>query len=386
MLIVAWMGCSFLTGSEEVQVKAPVPVPKVEEAYVHASLLKLRNHPQPDAGSWSPLGINTRLRVVGREGDWVRVISADGRTGWVSAQYLGAERLTIDDVRGQIANATDDDERLVWWQRAAALAPSDKEVMTGLAGAYRAVGQVADAEKVEAVRDEEVNRFDAWFPSDRAEVDAITKELASVSSAEQLVALWGRARNVTSAMGEPLAAAWDGERFAGGDPRMMLSERMAWANLEMVAEGTVPVLELADEPWVLAARRTPEPEDDAFFQLVSTAYEELGGRGWATWNRRTWDYGGCSPFGDGNALHLKVLEQTDALTGWAPGAEAVARIRSDALADIVKADADEFPFCSETPTAGLVAEATAILEKVKLTDEERAKVQARLDSRFGRSS
>lgn len=393
MLTVALAGCSFLTSMSE-QEPVPEPVvaaPKVEEVYVHASLLKLRNHPQPDAGSWSPLGINTRLRVVGRNGDWVRVISADGRTGWVSAEYLGAERLTVDDVKGHLASATDNDERVVWWQRAAALSPSDKEVMTGLANAYRAAGEVAAAEKVEAVRDEEVNRFDAWFPSDRSEVDAITRDLGQTSSAEQLIRLWTRARTVTAAMGEPLGAAFDPEQqtFAGGNPAVMLSERMPWAELQLYAEGTVPALELATEPWTTAALRTPEPEDDAFLRLVVAAYDNVSGRGWATWEERTWDYGGCSPFGDGGELHLKVLQQTDALTGWAPGADAVTEIRNDVLADVVKAEPDEFPYCreagGETPTEGLLAEAKAILEQVKLTDEERAKVQARIDTKFGRS-
>lgn len=398
MLICALLGCSFLpTMSEEEEEEAPAPVPaaapKVDQVYVHASLLKLRNHPKPDAGSWSPLGINTRLRVVGRNGDWVRVLSADGRTGWVSAEYLGTERLTPDDVRSRIASAKDDDERLVWWQRAAALRPSDKEVMTGLAAAYRAVGQIADAEKVEGLRDEEVERFDAWFPSDRTEVDAITSELPNVSSAEALLSLWTRARNVTAAMGEPLGAAYVSEtggegKFEGGNPEMMLSDRMPWAKLAMYAEGTVPALELAPAPWTTAARRTLEPEDDAFFRLVSTAYENVSARGWTAWEHRTWDYGGCSPFGDGGELHRKVLEQTDALAGWAPAAEPVTELRNDVLADIVKAEPDEFPYCTEagkpTPTEGLVAEAQAILENVKLTDEEKAMVQARIDAKFGR--
>jgi hypothetical protein len=301
----------------------------------------------------------------------------------------GAEPLTVDEAKGEIERATDDDQRLVWWQRAAALSPSDKEIMTGLAGAYRAVGQIADAERVEAVRDEELNRFDAMFPSDRAEVDAITKELPTVSSAEQLVALWNRARAVTLSMGEPLGAAFDGTSFAGGNPEMMLSERVPWATLQMYAEGTVPGLELTAEPWTTAARRTPEPEDDAFFGLVMLAYGTVSADGWKEWENRNWDYGGCSTFGDGRDLHLRVLEQTDALGSWAPVAEPVATIRASALRDLTKTDPGEFPFCqgsaeTPTPTEGLLAEAGKILERVKLGDEERAQVQARVDARFDR--
>jgi hypothetical protein len=94
MLITALVGCSFLSSmsEEEPDEKPAVAAPKADEVYVRASLLKLRNHPQQDAGAWSPLGINTRLRVVGREGDWVRVMSPDGRTGWVKAQYPAPSR------------------------------------------------------------------------------------------------------------------------------------------------------------------------------------------------------------------------------------------------------------------------------------------------------
>jgi len=44
------------------------------------------------------------------------------------------------------------------------------------------------------------------------------------------------------------------------------------------------------------------------FQLEAE-HGNASGRGWASWQQREWDYGGCSPFGNGENLHQKFGQQ-----------------------------------------------------------------------------
>lgn len=68
-------------------------------------------------------------------------------------------------------------------------------------------------------------------------------------------------------------------------------------------------------------------------------------------------------------------------------AAVVAEIRQGVLLDIKKPVPDEFPHCvrigEPTPVEGLLAEANAILAEVALTEDERRRIQGRVDSRFG---
>src|SRR5262245_11830682 len=100
--------CGLLSSSDPEVPPQPVPAPEptFEYTYVHASMLRLRENPSPDA-AWSPLAIGTRARVLGREGEWVRIIAPDGRTGYVRADFVGQMPLTIGEVRSQIARAAD---------------------------------------------------------------------------------------------------------------------------------------------------------------------------------------------------------------------------------------------------------------------------------------
>ncbi|MEQ1507883.1 MAG: SH3 domain-containing protein, partial [Myxococcota bacterium] len=366
MALVVW----FAACNQAPEPPAPAPVeaapdrPQVEHTWVQASLLRLHVAPQLDA-AWAPLAINTRVRVLERQGEWVRIISPDGRSGWVHEQYVATAPLTLDTVRQQVAAATDVGDRLTWLQRGAALAPTDPEFLGPLVAAYREAGQTAEADQIAAVLStDEAERFDRWFAGQKDEVAAITAALPTVPDAEALIALWRRARDVTASMGEPLASLYDGHGgFAEGDPGPMLAERMPWATLALYAEGTVPELELADGPWTDAAARTPEAWDDAFLGLVTTAYDNASARGWTAWQRRSWDYGGCSPFGTGEGLHRDLLLRTDALATVPPVAPFVASIRAGVLADIEKPTSDEFPYCrtpgDPTPTDGLLSEAQA---------------------------
>ncbi|MEQ1571625.1 MAG: hypothetical protein ABMA64_38710, partial [Myxococcota bacterium] len=211
------------------------------------------------------------------------------------------------------------------------------------------------------------------------------------TAADAVLARWGEARELTAAMGEPLAAGYDEveHRFIDGDPTTMLAERMPWATVRLYADGAVPALELAPAAWTGAAANTPEAWDDAFFALVTAAYDTASARGWAAWQRRTWDFGGCSPFGGGERLHVGLLLRTDALLAVPAVAPVVAGVRAGVLADVVDKPADDpFPYCSApgqpTPIEGLLTEAQAILGEVALTPDERARVEGRIAASFGR--
>ncbi|MEZ4238671.1 MAG: SH3 domain-containing protein [Myxococcota bacterium] len=391
-LLLLATGCGLW--SREPTTTAPEPAPAVpstaepELRYVRASMLRLRQRPEPEA-AWSALAINTRVRVVGREGEWVRIVAPDGRTGFVHRDFLGDTPLSLADIDGELGRAADPASRVTWAERAAALAPTDPERLGGLVEAYRAADRPDDAARVEGIlRTGEADRFDRWFGAEAAQADEIGAALATVDHAEPLVALWERARVVTLAMSEPLAALFDpGQGFAEGDPRAMLAERMPWAQIAVYAGGTQPALELAPEPWLTAAARTPEAWDDALFELVTAAYETASARGWARWQQQNWDYGGCSTFGSGDDLHLQLLLRTDALAKVPPAAPAAAQIREAVLADILKPVPDAFPYClavdQPTPLDGLLREAQAILDQVALTEGERAALEARIAARFG---
>lgn len=382
------LGCGLLSREDPATAPPPDPAPAARSddlRFVRASMLKLREAPTPDA-AWSPLAINTRVRVVARDGEWARIIAPDGRSGFVHRDFLGEAPLTMADVEGEIERATSPGDRVTWSERAAALAPTDPAALKGLVEAYRGAEREQDAARIEEILEAgEADRFERWFPAHQDEVRAITERLAAVTDGGALIDLWQRARELTLAMGEPLASLYEPEQgFVEGDPRTMLAERMPWAQLALYAGGTQPALELAPDPWRVAAGRTEPAWDDAFFDLVTTAYENASARGWARWQRQNWDYGGCSTFGNGDDLHLDLLKRTDALAAVTPVAAPVGQIRGAVLADIVKPAPDELPYCESTPTEGLIREAEVILAEVRLTDEERQRIEARVASRFGR--
>lgn len=391
-VVVLALGCSFpsTTPRETQVVRPPTEAGEVELVFVHASLLRLREHPRPDS-AFSTLAINTRVRVLERKDDWVRILAPDGRSGWVHRDFIGGAPLTPEVVEQKLAAASTPEDRVLWSERASALRPGDSGLVLRLIGAYRDAGKVEEATALEAtLHRDESSRFDRMFPVHAPQVAQVSEEIARAGTAGALITAWQHARDLSAAMGEPLAAGFDPRThtFLDGDPTAMFVERMPWATLALYAEGTVPALELAPRVWLDAAARTPEPWDDGFFSLVTTAYENASARGWTAWQRRSWDYGGCSPFGSGEMLHLALLKQTDTLAGIPPIAEMVGFIRSTVLKDIEKPAPDEFPYCDNagrpTPIEGLLTEARTILAEVKLAPEERSMIESRAAAQFGR--
>ena len=146
-------------------------------------------------------------------------------------------------------------------------------------------------------------------------------------------------------------------------------------------------LELNPQPWQAAAKRTPEAWDDAFFSMVLLAYDNVSARGWSNWQQRNWDYGGCSPFGNGEDLHLRILLAAGPLRKQNGIDGAATAIWNDTLRDILQPDgAGEFPYCEGqggmTSQAKLKAEADKILAQAPLSDAERELVMARITAGF----
>jgi hypothetical protein len=401
-----WTGCSGTTESTDEGASTgenpalPGPTPdefaaalvKVEKAFVHGSLLRLRPEPRSDTATYESLAINTPLRVTGRSGNWVAVSGPDGRAGWVHKDFIGPQRLTPDGLQAEIAAASDDATRLALWQRAAALQPQHAETMRGLAEAYRAVGRIEEADRVAATGVAATGVADSGsysivFGLHHAEVGAIGSELAAVGTEAGLVALWLRAQAVTDGMEEPLNLTFMSDyEAAPAKLDSLIRDYIPWATWTSYAEGTHLALELDVDVWTRAAERTAGEGDDALLAFMIAAYDNPEGTSWANWQAREWDYGGCSPFGVGD-LHLGLLKQADALAKNPLTAPHVTRIRDEVLRDIEQPRGPgEFPYCERmgelTSLENLDAEAMAILALVNLSDAERRMIESRVAAKF----
>ena len=55
---------------------------------VTAERLNMRDRPGTDAAVVGALDRGTQLKVVERDGPWVKAEASDGRSGWLSAHFL----------------------------------------------------------------------------------------------------------------------------------------------------------------------------------------------------------------------------------------------------------------------------------------------------------
>ncbi|MEZ4320544.1 MAG: SH3 domain-containing protein [Myxococcota bacterium] len=132
-----------------VETVSPGPVAPGKPAYVRASSLNLRAKPVPTGEKLGTLTVNSPLDVTELTDGWAQVAVRNGKTGWVSAEFLASAPLTAEEARSNAASAATPADALSWWQRAAALDPS-VEVLEGLAAAYEAAGKSDQAERVRA--------------------------------------------------------------------------------------------------------------------------------------------------------------------------------------------------------------------------------------------
>lgn len=91
-----------------------------------------------------------------------------------------------------------------------------------------------------------------------------------------------------------------------------MRERIRGYQPLLVAEGTAWYLFNDYTQWLTAARKTPEPEDDAFIEVMIACFpEDSIEYFYPVWFLQTWDYGGKSLLGQGH--HFEILEKADAL-------------------------------------------------------------------------
>ncbi len=110
----------------------PAPTFEVQSEsilYVQASTANLRSEPGRHGLIVAGLAIAAKGEVLKQEGGWVYLQSGE-HIGWVDASLLGATEPTLEEALAQF-NAADtwSSERRKWIERAAALAPTDREVI-----------------------------------------------------------------------------------------------------------------------------------------------------------------------------------------------------------------------------------------------------------------
>ena len=121
--------------------------------------------------------------------------------------------------------------------------------------------------------------------------------------------------------------------------------------------------------------------------MAELSYDNASFYGWSNIQQRTWDYGGCSPFG--TDLHLQILTQIDAINAHSAFAARVtktlSRVRDQTIHDLLKGTA-EFPYCNRTDpeqVAKMLQEGRAIIANIDLSPDEGKSLQKRVDANMG---
>lgn len=205
----------------------------------------------------------------------------------------------------------------------------------------------------------------------------------AASTSAEVAAAWRRALRLAPRLEGALQPAFEASNFEALDLAWLRPSLPAMSETYM-AEGLALVFMLDSPGWIAKAAETEEPDDDAFFALMDKAWGAARALGWASWDDRTWDYGGCSGLGDGTVHDVLLL--VDAAQG-PHFADEVAETRRRALFAVLENN-PQFPHCdvktlAPTPAAVLRAEARAILADVTLSAQERAAIEARIPELVG---
>jgi hypothetical protein len=233
-----------------------------------------------------------------------------------------------------------------------------------------------------AVPEEEVEEgaklTDLFTEEEAAAIEAARKDFDAIASAADFARVMRQAKELTQSLQGSLDKAYESDDAL--DLRWAIP-LLPGLRDDLVAEGTVMVLYLDIELYRPKAKATPEPSDDAFVALMDRAYHQLDGSGPAAWLDFMWDYGGCSTLGKGTLLEVLQLSD-EALSHGDLFEPEIRGVRAEAIEHITEGHSF-FHFCDSstmeaTPQAELEGEVREILEKVKLTEAERTKLEARL--------
>jgi hypothetical protein len=181
------------------------------------------------------------------------------------------------------------------------------------------------------------------------------------------------AYQLTLAVGEALTEFHYGNTTADVDSIAAAGPGM---EVSWQGEGTVAVFQPNADAWKAKSTTTLGSADDAYFDMVGYVFGSASTSGWAVWEIRNWDYGGCSGLGKGVVLESmkRIHTATEAGNEFASH---IANVREQALREITHTEPSNFQRCDpETvqPTADdkLQGEVQAILDTVPLSDGERA--------------
>ena len=114
----------------ETSLKAQKPTPSTQLLYIQSSTANLRSEASTQSTVLIGLPIGTKGEVRKTEGEWI-YIQAGEHTGWVHTSLLTEKQPTLEDALSQYETANRSDKRK-WIERAAALAPQNKEVIAML--------------------------------------------------------------------------------------------------------------------------------------------------------------------------------------------------------------------------------------------------------------
>ena len=106
------------------------PPPSDQVLYIQSSTANLRGAASTQSNVLIGLPIGTKGKVRKKDGEWV-YFQAEGKIGWVHSSLLTETKPTLDYALSQYQSASRSDKRK-WIERAAALAPKNKEVITML--------------------------------------------------------------------------------------------------------------------------------------------------------------------------------------------------------------------------------------------------------------
>lgn len=217
------------------------------------------------------------------------------------------------------------------------------------------------------------------------------KELFNAAKTPKDVhAAFTRARALGNALDEVLQPQYEATDMVGLELGWLLPH-LPGMKETYVAEGTTIVFELDAATWQGKAAETEGKADDSFFALTNFVYQSASPQGYPIWHGRNWDYGGCSGLGHGDVI--QSLLRVDAAKAAGPEfAAEIDVIRASALKEVLIEEQDPlFPRCEfatgqPTPSTAIQAEARRILSEIKLTEEEKQQLKARIPELHGQAS
>ncbi|MDG1478982.1 MAG: hypothetical protein P8R54_05290 [Myxococcota bacterium] len=230
--------------------------------------------------------------------------------------------------------------------------------------------------------------MEVFTAQQRAAIAAQSESFHAISSIEEFAETFRASKVMASNLSDSLQrryeAVQDSDEFANMD-LAWLKPLLPGMEEAYFAEGTALQLVLIPASWLERAAATPQPDDDAFLAFMALSYDNPGAVGWPTWNVRTWDYGGCSGLGSG--VYVGTLKAADTALADSTLFEAeIMAVRSRLISDLL-ATRSTFEWCSPetgepTPVEALLTEGRAILQDAKLSAEEKAQLQERIDASF----